>query len=432
MNSEREDISLPAPLTSKTPLPRYRAASASRRRPKDLKNTLVSSTSSRASSTSGRQNRTQSNNIMEIDSEPGPSNANSTSRNTSNSWDDDSQIYHALSSNPESYAGPYALSMQPPYSPPHSPRHGTWYSPGLGNPESDDDGNRSHAQTYAQTRDASPDNAYNAYAHPLTLTSGDVYGQMGTIHPEDNIHLMNGMSEVGGDAFMQTLATQLSPAYVYDLNLNSASYASQNQSQNRSQASHLSHLLNEESVDPIASRAQSTSQPKGKGKPCAVDDDEAQEERGQHNEEQVKREITEEENEDNAGLSEAPSTPRKGRSSKATGKQKAVPESPPSPQRSSNTSVPPEILAEHSFTTYTCPICFCPPTNATMTPCGHIACGSCLFTAVKTALRRENMMGGPRDDSGGPRCPVCRATISGWDGRGGGVIGLVMQMAPVA
>ena len=23
-----------------------------------------------------------------------------------------------------------------------------------------------------------------------------------------------------------------------------------------------------------------------------------------------------------------------------------------------------------------------------------------------------------------PRCPVCRATIPGWDGKGGGVIGL--------
>ncbi|KAJ4500620.1 hypothetical protein C8R41DRAFT_899719 [Lentinula lateritia] len=176
-----------------------------------------------------------------------------------------------------------------------------------------------------------------------------------------------------------------------------------NQSQNRSQASHLSHLLNEESVDPIASRAQSTSQPKGKGKACEVEDDEAQEDRGQQNEEQVKRDVTEEEKEDNAGSNEAPSTPRKGRSSKAKGKQKAATESPPSPPRSSNTSVSTEILAEHSFATYTCPICFCPPTNATMTPCGHIACGSCLFTAVKTALRRENMMGGPRDDSGGPR-----------------------------
>lgn len=408
MNSEREDISLPAPLTSKTPLPRYRAASASRRRSKILKNSRVSSTSSRATSTSGRQNRTQSNNIMEIDSEPGLSNANLTGRNTSNSWVDDSEIYHAPSPNPDSNAGPYALLMQPPYSPPHSPRHGTWYSPGLGNPEFDDDGNRSHAQTYAQTRGASPDNAYNAYPDPLTLTSGDVYGQMGTRHPEDNIiHHINGMSEVGSDAFMQALATQLSPAYVYDLNLNSTPYVSQNQSQNRSQASHLSHLLNEESVDPIASRAQSTSQPKGKGKACEVEDDEAQEDRGQQNEEQVKRDVTEEEKEDNAGSNEAPSTPRKGRSSKAKGKQKAATESPPSPPRSSNTSVSTEILAEHSFATYTCPICFCPPTNATMTPCGHIACGSCLFTAVKTALRRENMMGGPRDDSGGPRYVCC-------------------------
>lgn len=38
--------------------------------------------------------------------------------------------------------------------------------------------------------------------------------------------------------------------------------------------------------------------------------------------------------------------------------------------------------------TYTCPICFFPPTNATLTPCGHICCGPCLFTAVKATMQR--------------------------------------------
>ncbi|KAK0444122.1 hypothetical protein EV421DRAFT_492348 [Armillaria borealis] len=74
------------------------------------------------------------------------------------------------------------------------------------------------------------------------------------------------------------------------------------------------------------------------------------------------------------------------------------------------------------LSSYNCPICFTPPTNATLTPCGHICCGSCLFTAVKVAKRRAGLMMG-----GGEllaKCPVCRATIPGWDGRGGGVIGL--------
>ncbi|KAI0050499.1 hypothetical protein FA95DRAFT_1487231 [Auriscalpium vulgare] len=67
---------------------------------------------------------------------------------------------------------------------------------------------------------------------------------------------------------------------------------------------------------------------------------------------------------------------------------------------------------------YTCPICLAPPTNATLTPCGHILCGECLFTAVNAAVMRTGITGL------GARCPVCRASIPGWDGRGGGVIGL--------
>lgn len=37
---------------------------------------------------------------------------------------------------------------------------------------------------------------------------------------------------------------------------------------------------------------------------------------------------------------------------------------------------------------YTCPVCFSPPTYATITPCGHVLCGDCLFTAVKTTIQR--------------------------------------------
>ncbi|KAJ3517590.1 hypothetical protein NLJ89_g399 [Agrocybe chaxingu] len=79
---------------------------------------------------------------------------------------------------------------------------------------------------------------------------------------------------------------------------------------------------------------------------------------------------------------------------------------------------PPELMSS-----YTCPICFSPPTNATLTPCGHICCGACLFTAVKTTIQRATLstVGPGASDA---RCPVCRAIITGWDGKGGGVIGL--------
>lgn len=49
---------------------------------------------------------------------------------------------------------------------------------------------------------------------------------------------------------------------------------------------------------------------------------------------------------------------------------------------------------------YACPICFSAPTNATLTPCGHICCGPCLFTAIKSTLRRNV------DRAPTPRC-VC-------------------------
>ncbi|KAI0267739.1 hypothetical protein BC834DRAFT_968660 [Gloeopeniophorella convolvens] len=77
-------------------------------------------------------------------------------------------------------------------------------------------------------------------------------------------------------------------------------------------------------------------------------------------------------------------------------------------------SPPPEPEPLH---TYACPICFSPPANATVTPCGHIMCGECLFTAIGAAAVRTGIA------SLAARCPVCRASIPGWDGRGGGVIG---------
>ncbi|KAF9030292.1 hypothetical protein BDZ89DRAFT_1013764 [Hymenopellis radicata] len=85
--------------------------------------------------------------------------------------------------------------------------------------------------------------------------------------------------------------------------------------------------------------------------------------------------------------------------------------------------IPPLIDESHStegpsngLSAFACPICFSPPTNATLTPCGHVSCGACLFNAVAIALRTA--------EDRTPRCPVCRAHIAGWDGKGGGVIGL--------
>ncbi|KAJ6632434.1 hypothetical protein B0H10DRAFT_2206797 [Mycena sp. CBHHK59/15] len=90
----------------------------------------------------------------------------------------------------------------------------------------------------------------------------------------------------------------------------------------------------------------------------------------------------------------------------------------PSPSPSPPPRVEPEPLSA-----YSCPICFFPPTNATLTPCGHVCCGSCLFTAVKTMTQRGAMM----PEASVARCPVCRAQIPDWDGKGGGVIGLKVR-----
>ncbi|KAL4257802.1 E3 ubiquitin-protein ligase complex SLX5-SLX8 subunit SLX8 [Pleurotus pulmonarius] len=98
-------------------------------------------------------------------------------------------------------------------------------------------------------------------------------------------------------------------------------------------------------------------------------------------------------------------------------KRQSESQSQPQPQ-------PPPLDPSSLLTAYTCPICFSSPTNATLTPCGHIMCGACLFAAVKAGLQRHaTMMIG----EGQPLCPVCRAPIPGWDGRGGGVIGLKVR-----
>lgn len=56
---------------------------------------------------------------------------------------------------------------------------------------------------------------------------------------------------------------------------------------------------------------------------------------------------------------------------------------------------------------YACPICFSPPSNATLTPCGHVCCGECLFTAVKAASTRAAAAGASLREPNVPRCVLC-------------------------
>ena len=84
---------------------------------------------------------------------------------------------------------------------------------------------------------------------------------------------------------------------------------------------------------------------------------------------------------------------------------------------------------EQSIQEYTCPICFCPPTRACLTPCGHVMCATCLFSAVKAAKQSQIRAHAARTaESRKANCPVCRAEITGWDGRGGGVFGLSIAL----
>lgn len=78
-----------------------------------------------------------------------------------------------------------------------------------------------------------------------------------------------------------------------------------------------------------------------------------------------------------------------------------IPPDEPKPSSPHRTSIqaharpppPPPPPQPEPLSSYTCPICFSPPTNATLTPCGHICCGQCLFTAVKTTMARGMWVG---------------------------------------
>jgi hypothetical protein len=51
---------------------------------------------------------------------------------------------------------------------------------------------------------------------------------------------------------------------------------------------------------------------------------------------------------------------------------------------------PPSVpSAPEPLASFTCPVCFSPPTRATLMPCGHVCCGECLFASVKTMQRRN-------------------------------------------
>jgi len=102
--------------------------------------------------------------------------------------------------------------------------------------------------------------------------------------------------------------------------------------------------------------------------------------------------------------------------------QESLPDEPPQTQFDDREQSP----TIEPLTAYTCPICFGVVTNATMTPCGHVCCGECLFNAVEASIGRARFS---RDAEGAEaRCPVCRAKIPGWDGVGGGVIGLISRI----
>ncbi|KAF8529897.1 hypothetical protein JB92DRAFT_2695503 [Gautieria morchelliformis] len=87
------------------------------------------------------------------------------------------------------------------------------------------------------------------------------------------------------------------------------------------------------------------------------------------------------------------------------------------------TPPPSNLLSSH-----TCPICFSTVTNACLTPCGHVLCGACLFAAVKSNIKRAleatTSTGGDRTPA---RCPVCRAVLKDWDGKGRGIIPLKIR-----
>jgi len=99
---------------------------------------------------------------------------------------------------------------------------------------------------------------------------------------------------------------------------------------------------------------------------------------------------------------------------------------PPSPEPDAPNDSGTQTSNQDLLGEYNCPICFCPPTNPCLTPCGHVMCGQCLFSAVKANLKRAGVpYAGPRGNAANPpRCPMCRSPLPKWDGQGRGIIPL--------
>lgn len=55
---------------------------------------------------------------------------------------------------------------------------------------------------------------------------------------------------------------------------------------------------------------------------------------------------------------------------------------------------PKPIASQTLFSSYKCPICLCPPKNLSVTPCGHIFCGPCLYDALSVNTREANQASG--------------------------------------
>jgi len=123
----------------------------------------------------------------------------------------------------------------------------------------------------------------------------------------------------------------------------------------------------------------------------------------------------------NIEVIETESTPSTKKLDKGKGKAKEVVETPE-----------PE---ENLLAFFQCPICLAPPMQAVLTPCGHIMCGACLFSTLKSHAVRHgrkplpvgayptmSLSGRRLRSTGKPplrgrilqgHCPVCRHEIEG-------------------